>query len=366
MSINNSTQALPLCDYPSWFWTLGDLLQWSSITLILPAYLLLGIFGNLLCLLAFLKQAKSEKGYCYQIYRVLASIGEVVTFSLFMLAYQWSGINTLELGSIDGSPWFQKVYFLMFFAAHMAIPLCNALSVVCLLLSVSMAADRVFAFVKPFVYKNIRHSWHQRVALTLSVTLGFGVTFYNVFLFEVDATMTSYHIAPNIPYLVTNLALGLAYLCNATRIAGLALLIGCNLALLRLYKGRMVNMSQDSNREAQKKANERTLTLLTLCESLFTGISMLSYTVFYTAAYTVPSFNVCEHRVFAPVLDILVMLSDIANTCASVAINKKTRKILRGYLNFFKGWKIVRVQPAGDVAGPTHAPSASGHGLTNV
>lgn len=342
---NNSSSS------PCWqsdsFWKLGDNVNFAQYAIILPLYFTLGLFGHMICAAVFLKQAKNEKAYVYQIFLEITECLDNVVFSIFLLAFLGSGAER------EGYVWYQKNYVLMWYAAHLSIPLYNSFSMSCLLLSVSMAADRAFALMKPFVYKNINHKRHQQVALSLSLILGFGTTFFNARLFEVQDGIGHYIIGVDIAFVGTLASTILSHTCNVTRMVGLLALILCNVSILHNFrkhlnsKTKLVTTQQpsvnDKKREAKEQATQRSLLLLTIAQSFFTAVTMFSFVIFYTAAYTVPLFNVCDHLLYAPLLNSVVMVCDLGKTCVIVAMNQKSRDLIVKIVCFPKNLKNGKI-----------------------
>lgn len=360
---NNSSTAI--CWQPDWFWKVGDNVNFIQYAIVLPVYATLGLLGHVICASAFLKQAKNEKAYVYQIFLEITQCFNNVMFSVYLMASLGSGIERA------GYRWYQQSYILMWYAAHLAIPLSDSFEACCLLLSVSMAADRAFALFKPFVYKTIDNKKHQAVALTMSITLGFGITFFNIRLFEVQTEDDHYIIGVDEEFVGTLTSTVLSHACNATRMIGLLILILCNVSIVRNFKKHMAQKSKltasqsstnDKVREAKEKATEKTLLLLTITQSFFTAVSMFSLVVFYTAVYLVPLFNVCDHLLYAPLLNCIVMVSDMGNTWVIMVLNRKSREIFLKTLCFLKYWKRIRV--GSDNGTSVMAVSQSRHGTT--
>lgn len=337
MSLNyTADDELHICSKPDWFWKLGDDLRWHYRT-ITPTFLILGLTGHTVCLWAFTHQSKSEKAYLYQIFLTVAEIIDVIILAALEASLKWSGSQD------EGLAWFRNSYFLMFYAAHVAIPLCHTMSIVTLLLSVSLVTDRLFAITKPFAYRNINRKKHQGLAVVISLLISILSTLYNARIFEVipsNETNYFYKIQPDVPYVTSTLAYSLEYLCNGIRIIGLLTLIIFNIVLVQVYRKRLrtvingnTGTSHDKQKEAETRAVERALFVQAISQSLFTGITTFSYIAFYTGAYSIPNFNSCEAFVFAPVLNITLMACDMADTCVTVVVNKKSRDI---FLKLFR------------------------------
>lgn len=320
----------PVCNVSTWFVNFGDQLRFSY-RIIIPLYFTLCISGHGFCLWAFAKQSASEKAYVYQIYLTIGDLLDVIFFAALLLTFLWGGVAQ------EGHPWFQAIYPFMFYTAHMAVPLNHGTGMVTLLLSISLVCDRILALKKPFVYKDMAHKKRRRIALACSYLIGMSSTVYNCLLYRIDpSNSTVYAIKVDVVYAGSIVGSGSAYVCNAIRVIGLLILIGCNVGLVILYPRHAVQSiainkksQADPNRQAERKATEKDLFVLALSESVFTGVKKLSSVVFYFTTYIIPTFTSCEARTYGPALNILLMFTYMGDTCATVFFNKKTRKTIQ-------------------------------------
>lgn len=348
---NNSTA--PICWQPDWFFALGERINFAQLFVILPIYATIGLFGHIICVGAFFKQAKNEKAYIYQILLEVTGCLENISFTLFLLSFLGGG----EFG--DGYEWYQKSYFLMWYAAHLAIPLLHSFSVSCLMLNVSMAADRVFALTKPFAYKSINRKKHLAVALALSLVIGFGSTLFNSCLFEVQNGENQYMLGIDMDFIQSLTSTILSNFCNFTRMVGLLALVTCNISILRQFGKHVAQIAkltivQLSTTDKRREAAEKSLLALTIVQSFFMAVTMFSYVLFYTAAYAIPLFAVCDQTVYAPLLNSVLMLCDLGKTGVIVALNRKAREMLKIFC-FAKNRKKSKV-------GVTSTTAATGNG----
>lgn len=317
-----------ICQYADSFFDFGDYV-YASYYFFIPLCVPIAIIARLICLWAFYGQSTKEKAYTYQLYLIAAELFDTVAFTFFLIGNMFSAMERS-----GGQVWFQKSYILMFMAAHVTLPVSHTLNVSTLFLAVSMAADRVFACAKPFVYRNIRHILHQRVALGSSVLISFVTTFYNSWMFSVGNGPETYQLVPDRSYERSMLGHALANTGNIVRTVGLIALITCNVAVIRFHKRRMAHVATMIHGGAgkdEKKATERTLIQLTLCQSFFTSIVMFGYVAFYTSMYSggTPPFGPCGAYTYGPMLNVMLLVCDAANGCATVVVNKKTRQAVK-------------------------------------
>lgn len=137
----------------------------------------------LVCLNAYIKQAKKEPGFSYQIMVAISECFELAVFEICAASlYGLSGYDHL-----DGASWFMSCYFCMLYTAHITVPLLNALITQSLYLSLGMAVERVYALSKPMRYQNMStrdHRKHEIIVCSLSAFIGFSTSIFNYFRYE--------------------------------------------------------------------------------------------------------------------------------------------------------------------------------------
>lgn len=342
--MNNNTSR-SICGYPDWFFVLGEGLNCAQYTVFLPLYATVGVFGHLLCVAAFVKQARKENAYLYQLFLEITECFRIVAFIFYLLAFLGSGIER------DGYGWYQKNYFLMWYTAYMAVPVVTFLAMCCNLLNVAMAADRVFALLKPFVYKTIKHKSHQCVALVLSLLLGFSVTLLNFRLFKLQNIGDRYIVVVDIDYVGTLASMVLFHIANNTRTVCLLMLIASNVIILHKFRKHLrhkakMNTTETSRSEKKREVRdkgkkERSLIFLTTAQSFFGTLTRLSHILFMTAVYTVPTFHICDNSLYAPLFNVGQMCCDIAKIFVIASCDRKTRDTVRKLLH--DSWNHIKV-----------------------
>lgn len=134
---------------------IAEKLELSIYHVLTPIYLIVGISTDIILLFAFYKQSKTEKAYGYQVIFTISKMLEIFAFGTYLLAEKWF--------QFDNISWFVANYCLMYFYVT-DLGLHVSFIISSLLLSLAMAADRVFALQKPIIYKNIHHFRHQLIA----------------------------------------------------------------------------------------------------------------------------------------------------------------------------------------------------------
>lgn len=298
---------------------------------------LLGIPGHLILLIAFFKQMKQDSPYMYQVFVTVSEMLELQAWVLYVVTKKFlSGVEYTA-----GVHWFKQSYILMFFTGKMIYVIFQSLFSLSLLLSVAMTADRVFALAFPFKYKNIKERNHQITALIICVVIALGTNLSDNML--IITVGDHYEIMFNYEATRSIYGLTMGMLSIVTRGLCLIILFALNIALVRLYTKRYNKVNQISLNEAkakQRKANEKTLVILTICQSIFQSTSVLSVVIFYTLGYTSGYFAVCIQYIVNPYLGVSLDLTDLLDLCVTILINKHFRKRV---FSLFAGCRSNRV-----------------------
>lgn len=96
----------------------------------------------------------------------------------------------------------------------------------------------------------------------------------------------------------------------------------------RLSVTELVAFERNERGFARKRKVEKTLLVLTLCQSIFTSIDMAMFSIYYTLAYTVPTFLACVGKIVGPICDGVLSIAGIAEFFAMIAVSKGFRKTL--------------------------------------
>lgn len=313
--------------------------SWAMFTdsyIVMPFYLTVGLSTNIILLVAFYKQSKQDNAYAYQVSLTMSKSCEIFTYSMFIMSYKWCAAVETPVGCT----WFMKNYSLMFYAAHIACPVFNGFIIISLLLSVAMSADRVFALAKPFVYKNINHKRHHRIATAICVVTGVLTSAFEVNRWHVLWPPSGHPVLENETYLVrydeeylaTDLATYLGHLRTTLRILAVFTLISLNIAMAMIFRKRNKKVghlvSGNDTKERERKAAERTLLILTVYQSVLNAIAQTPHSGYSIAAAASPVFNRCYGIVVAPFVDMAIELSDSADFFVVIAINKRMRRLV--------------------------------------
>lgn len=304
--------------------TLANQLSIVAYRGITPFYFVIGMITRGICLIAFYKQYKKEKAFAYQIYSSLSQLLEVIMVSLCILTR-----NNLSGYRLPGVIWYQKSYGLMWYAACLASPLDQSFVTICLLISLSMAADRALALAKPLIYRSLNHKRIQLIAMAMCFALGLSTSIFDVFRYHVIENDDRYIIVIDQVYTSLTIAVIFGWFRNIIRIIGNLSLVMCNITMVICYRMKVVDHTEgNQQRIASRKFVQKTLLLLTICQSVFTTIEMTTYNTYYILLYDDPSFYSCFSRVLSPVCYLVQQMAGILNVFILFAISKQFRETI--------------------------------------
>lgn len=303
---------------------LGDFAAYNIITWI---HFLLGTPGHLLMMIAFYKQRKEDPAYMYQVFVTVSEMLELLTWALLVLTKKFlSGAEYTK-----GYLWYKRSYFLMYFAAKLAYNLFQVAFTWALLLAVAMAADRVFALAYPFKYRHVNARRHQMTAFVSCLVISVGTSFNDVLVILEEGD--HYQIVFSYAASRTLFATFMGMFCNAVRCAGLVILIVLNVLLVRLYHERVAKTTPISGhpqtKEGRRKAQERTLLALTICQSVFQALTVLSTVLYYTVSYFSLYFVQCIRYMYYPFVDMTMDVCDLMQLYVTVMVNGQFRRKIR-------------------------------------
>lgn len=319
------------CDL-DWYLAVGSRIEIPAYYIVIPICLFLGAIGRILCLVAFYFQSKKEPAYTYQIALTTSEFSELLSgvgYCMVMIC----------LWNPNGSAvWYQSNYALMWFAAHLAVPLCNMCYLTSGLLSISMAADRVLAISRPVMYKNMNHSLLRTASIVVSVTLGVGTSVFDCFRYSNPQKNPDsegvYYVEDDLVYMESTIAKALSWIRDALRLCALAALILLNIALVRVYLkhsrhiAKMTGQTAEARREKRKAKGEMTLGLLALFQVLFRFISTFAVSTYYIVLSSRPTFDLCESLLWSPILDAVMYLTNVADFYVILLISKQFRRLI--------------------------------------
>lgn len=314
-SSNNSR-----CD---WYFSAGNIANIIYYTEI-PVVFVFGIIGQSLLLVSMIHQAKKESACSYQIFLTISEIAVIITRTFMAVTYYW-------LSGFDGSgvPWFRSCYACMWVSARLAIPLENMLVTTSLFLAIAMSADRIFALGKPFVYKNINYRRHQAIACTICMLIGVSTSIFAIFQYYPETGENGiYTILPDDDFIQSMTAAVLDHARDIVRAIGTITLVCCDAAMIVLYRNYMkkVETIASSSEVKKRRKMQKILVVLALSESICNLVSMSSFILFYTMAYSYSNFYVCEYFLVTPLTDILIDVSAAADCFVAFAVSKAVRQ----------------------------------------
>lgn len=300
----------------------------AAYVIVLPIYFIVGLIGHGICIFAFSKQYRKEKAYGYQILVSLSDFLEILAVPLCMVvACNVAGIQ-LPLGFL-----YQKSYFVMWFAAHIAVPMEHTFMTTSLLMYVGMAADRAFAIGWPLKHLTVNHRRHQLVAAIVCFALGASTSIFDAFRHEVRQEGDAYIVYIDNDFLATTTAFILDILRNSLRFAGNVALIACNVVLVISYNSNARKLSSmmeiDEASAAKRKATQNTLVVLTLTQSFFQTVDMTFYNIYFTMEYGIPGFSNCYGLIMAPLCHLMQEVAGNMDLLALVAVSKQFRRTIK-------------------------------------
>jgi hypothetical protein len=316
--------------------------KYFTYTILVYPYFILGIFGHFFLLLACIKQTKQEAAYLYQLFLAVCRILEIMSFTILSLAFnRWAGLDN------EGASWYRSRHWLMWFAAHLNIPLVNGLINTCLFLSVFMSTDRLFALAAPFAYRRISNKRNKLFIFIFCLLLGFLIVAFDLFRFKInfDQENKLYTLTSNDAYIKSKLATILANIRNGILIFAVLCLIVCNIANIILYRKKVIDgmkthavnnavanetkeSIQKQERSRKRKEIEKALILLTICQSILNALSISFLASFFVLAYLAPEFVNCKGLLMAPILDASLQISTLLDFYLPLLISKKFRLMI--------------------------------------
>jgi hypothetical protein len=325
MADNNTT----VCDHsPTYTWISHNVF-FATYYVIVPTCFFIALPGHFCALTVFYKEYKTQHAYMYQF--VTALMDAAVIFA--KIAYAMGNILWAGGGDGVGFAWYKKYYVLMFLAAHVLIPLANICFTISLLLVLSTAIDRVFALSKPFVHKSINHKLHQTIAFVCCFVIGIAVVITDCQMYNVGVGSDGFYaLVINLEYSSSTASAVTWLMRNCVLSFSIISLALCNGTLLYLYKKRNKKVNTmtggNSRKEIERKAQEKTLLVLTVSQSSLNFISASALISIYMAMTYIDTFFMCDLELFVSLLDATQMLADVLDFYLAFAISKNFRQLI--------------------------------------
>lgn len=294
-----------------------------------PAHFVFGLPAHVVSLITFYKQCKQESGYNYQVVVAVNKILALISFVLYVISDNWfSGMGP------DKAEWFVRSYPLMWFAAHLAVPLSNTFMSASVLLSLCVAADRLFALGAPLTYRNVNHRRHRIVACSFCFLISAITNIVHTIEFVVGESVggDGYVLLWDDEVADHPLSNLLDRASDVIYIGGTSLIVVCNALVIHLYRKRTKAVSSLTNnnpgKEAQRKLHEKTLVILTIYESFTVLISSFAVAAFYIAIYVDSWFSHCGYIAFQPLQNGVVEITDSLQFYGIFVISGQFRKMV--------------------------------------
>lgn len=305
----------------------------AAYEIFLPFYFITGICGHGICIFAFSKEYRNKEKACgFQILASSSDFIECISVSLCMLTI--GNLSGLRLQ--PGCAWFQENYFLMWFTAHIAVPLPHTFITTSLLIYVNMAADRAFAIAWPFKHQSMNHKRHQILAGIVSLALGASTSIFDAFRYQVGQDGNNKYIVYLDEAFVNSTTASVCdILRNIIRVGGNILLIIFNITMVVTYRVKARRICYGIRNEHMAKSRrsaQKTLLLLTLFQSIFQTADMTLYNVFFTLEYSITGFADCYGLVMSPICDLAVQIAGTLELFAVLIIWKQFRRTIYAFL----------------------------------
>lgn len=310
-----------------------DLLRMSHVSwyifyyCVTPLHLIFGLPAHIVSLITFYKQSKQEAGYVYQVGVTVNKILCLITFVIYVITYNW-----LAGTGPDKALWFTRSYHLMWFTAHMSIALSNTFMNNAVLLSLSVAADRLFAVGVPVAYRTANHRRHRTCAFVICFVISAITNIAHTVELMVIEVEDGYALVWNDEAAEHPLSKIADQSSDAIYILGASLIVICNALVIHFYRKRAkaVTTLTNSNleKEARRKMHERTLVILTSYESIMVLITSFTVAAFYTTVYANSWFSHCGFVAYQPLEDGMVEIADLLQFYVIFAISKQFRKMV--------------------------------------
>lgn len=335
MMANSTTaaEAIRQCQTELWYSFIPHVM-FAAYNIITPCCCVFGLISHALCLSAYHKQSKKEPAYLQQIF---VTIGETISI---LSNTAWVAITDWIWQYGNGPEWFTTCYTCIWYIGHLASPLQNVCLTTTLLLTLSMAADRLLAISKPNFYLN---RWGRRqhfMCASICVFLGIATSLFDGFQTAITEIDGGQYTVIRAPSMSTVWMMALAQFRGALRIAATLSVIICNVVLIHRFRVRGKKVAQmtalEPVKEIKRKETEKTLLILAVSESFFISMSMLIHSTYYVMLYVSVPFSRCEGRIMAPITDAALIISDTVTIYITLALRPSFRRMMLGSMPCFR------------------------------
>lgn len=294
-----------------------------------PICLAFDFAGHTICFIAFYKESKNNGVYSFQFYDAVAKAADTCSAFLLLATLFWfCGL------SYPGAQWFESNYALMWYAAHLAIPLNDMTTTIALLISLFMTLDRAISIGLPFKYKNLNRKLWEGLSVSVSVLLGVSCSLFVCPYFSVEkpANNTLYSLTFRGDYVSGPVATGFAHLRNVLWILGLISLVGTGFSVVFLYHRntmKVADMTSVDNRSSQKKRKiENVLFMLTVYYS-FQIINEMTILMTHTFLGQLDGFQTCAGRLFTPLRAMEIAFVNGSDFYVMLILSKSFREMIK-------------------------------------
>lgn len=309
-------------------------------------YLLIGLPGQLLALAAYRKQYKLQRAYMYQVFCAANDTAFLISQVLYVFGHEiCSGIDEDHPGCL----WYRQSHLFMLYDTYLSVTLPNTFFTISILLALATTIDRVIALMKPFLHKTLKHSRHQLIALASCILIGVLVNASDVLLQEITPSKDDmYSVVINEAYDSSVLSKVTWYSRNVVLGVGVFGLAAGNWLLIHLYRKRNyknVQLTQNSDKDAEMKARERTLLSVTVSQAFLKFCAASVVVAYYTVSTYAMSYLVCIDPLVSPLCDAVIMVTGTIEFYLVMSFSAQFRQEVRKLMDVFRRCKNYRVTP---------------------
>ncbi len=271
---NNSTSAINASEgtcagdsASATYWHYRDIGRWYFYAIVETIYFF-GVIGNIISLLAFLKQAKLQKSYYHQLAIIFSDLLCILFNVLGSVSYIY-----LDVWDNIGPDFIQKSWpLLLFFGWCYAFLEMTATASLVLINGVCI--DRLYALTKPVEYRQLSHAKMAGGLLAFSYAIGILSNLYDCFVKKVKWRESAeiYVLYNDLNVRAHPVVAVLTYFMLGLRVFLLFSLFILALLSSRKYTKTMKDRLKAKNKgskpaNGQKPVNDRTLAMLMFAQS---------------------------------------------------------------------------------------------------
>lgn len=308
-----------------------------------------GVFGHSIAAFVFYKESKKNAPYIYQAWVQASEV-----FAAFFATLN-SLCNGLGTDTPTAQPWFRSSYVLKFYHAYIDLFACFSSGTVLTLLTVVAAADRFFALWKPVAYRTWNHKKIRAISIGGSVGLGILSNVFLVFHYTLSYDGVYYIMVDDKYYQSFWISkISQAFLAFLQFFAVFMLLV-CNIGgMIALCAIKQASTAINDKRAQERKAAEKTLLFVTVCESGLELIRKIFFVGVLVMDLLKKGSGSCASTYVSAIFASVEKIRTIADIYLYLIFSKPFRRSLMANLRFSKPNSVVSInvlppnEPVGD------------------